>query len=440
MGAGQASKIFCFDGKSVAGHPEDMAMLQALYSRNPGSIIDKLKEVGGDKAGKLMSTYYVGYGHQSIGDCGHFTLFIENVSMIAAKVIQHHPLYIGQEASTRYLDFSKQGYVDVATAPEIMEFLLDGYRRTLDDLKQSIRKDNPWSETTGVNLSEWEKACNARAFDIARGLLPTGTKTSLSWTTSFRNCWDHLKKTATHKSSEIKHLAQGLFETVSGQYPQSFPTKIEWPDLAYFDSAFPEITDEELKGESETVLISLLSNRLVKYLVETTALDRKRGEPLHHDLDANVWLKVGWEIDYGSFRDLQRHRNQKMPLPCIEKGAKFSPWYLDNLGAIGCQVLEDFRAKYEPLLKDVPVWHSQYYYPMASMVKVPMVMSLGQAVYVVETRSSKTVHPTLRSKTLELGAYLKDQQPKLKVHVDQSEDKINWKRGKQDIVKQPEGK
>jgi len=360
--------------------------------------------------------------------------------MIAAKVIQHHPLYNGQEASTRYLDFSKQGYVDPANLPEILEFLLDGYRRTLESLKYSIRKDNPWSETTGVNLTEWEKACNARAFDIARCLLPLGTKTSLSWMTSFSNCRDHLKKAATHKSSEIKSLVQGLFETVTKDYPKSFPTKLEYLAYDYFDPALPDIDVENAAmGWEEEVIdtIHLLSKNKLDFVIRKTALNRVKGEPLHHDLDSNVWLKVNWNIDYGSFRDLQRHRNQKMPLPYVYFGADFSPWYLENLGDTGCQVLDDFRTRFEPKLNDLPVWHSQYYYPMASMVHVPMVMSLGQAVYLTETRTSKTVHPTLRTKALELGDYLTKRYPQLQIHIDNSEDKIHWKRGKQDIVKQP---
>jgi thymidylate synthase ThyX len=87
--------------------PEDIAMLQALYSRDPRTVrthLDRVREAG---PGKFMEKFYVGYGHKSIGDCGSTTLFIEGVSMLGAKAIQDWPLYNGQESSTRYLDFSK---------------------------------------------------------------------------------------------------------------------------------------------------------------------------------------------------------------------------------------------------------------------------------------------------------------------------------------------
>ena len=92
--------------------PEDVAMLQALYSRSPASVdshLDKVEEVG---SGKFMDRYYVGYGHRSIGDCGTTTMFIEGVTMLTAKAIQDWPLYSGQESSTRYMDFSTAEFND----------------------------------------------------------------------------------------------------------------------------------------------------------------------------------------------------------------------------------------------------------------------------------------------------------------------------------------
>ena len=70
---------------------------------------EKVKASG---SGKFMERFYVGYGHQSIADCGSTTLFIEGVSMLAAKAIQDWPLYAGQEGSTRYIDMSKQPIYD----------------------------------------------------------------------------------------------------------------------------------------------------------------------------------------------------------------------------------------------------------------------------------------------------------------------------------------
>lgn len=56
-------------------------------------MIEHLKRVESVGPEKFMKSYYVGYGHKSIGDCGTTTIFVENVSMLAAKAIQDTQLY-----------------------------------------------------------------------------------------------------------------------------------------------------------------------------------------------------------------------------------------------------------------------------------------------------------------------------------------------------------
>jgi thymidylate synthase ThyX len=91
---------------------EAEAMLQALHSRSTGGLLEHLKVLEKRGAANFMSQFYVGYGHKSIGDCGSMTIFVEGCSMLAAKAIQDSKLYNGQEASTRYIDFSKQAMVN----------------------------------------------------------------------------------------------------------------------------------------------------------------------------------------------------------------------------------------------------------------------------------------------------------------------------------------
>ena len=100
------------------------AMLQALHSRSTGGLRAHLQKLIEKGAEKFMSSFYVGYGHKSIGDCGTTTLFAEGISMLAAKAVQDWPLYSGQESSTRYLDCSQQPFLDVtnsAAGREIQE-------------------------------------------------------------------------------------------------------------------------------------------------------------------------------------------------------------------------------------------------------------------------------------------------------------------------------
>src|SRR3569623_96996 len=122
-----------------------------------------------------MDTYYVGYGDKSIGDCGTATIFVEGVSMLAAKAIQDFQLYNGQESSTRYIDFSKQPFADPSnsdTGKNLLEGLRAFHLKGLARMKEALAARHPRQE--GEEEMVWLMAINARAFAIMRSFLPAG--------------------------------------------------------------------------------------------------------------------------------------------------------------------------------------------------------------------------------------------------------------------------
>ncbi len=59
-------EIVIIDGRDVPS-PEDMAMLLALYSRDPRSVRVHLEQVKKRGSSAFMSQFFVGFGHKSIG-------------------------------------------------------------------------------------------------------------------------------------------------------------------------------------------------------------------------------------------------------------------------------------------------------------------------------------------------------------------------------------
>src|SRR5271168_1857432 len=213
--------IFVIDDQ----HPEDLAMLQALYSRSPASVVGHLEKLKASGSGKFMDNYYVGYGHASIGDCGATTVFIEQVSMLVAKAVQDNPLYNGQEASTRYLDFSKQALVDPYNHPaskQILDRWMEIYNHVLPLLVTGLEKQRPFDPAQYRNEKSWKNTLQARAFDIARSLLPLGTTTLLSWSTTLRQARDNLRRLKHHPLPEVRDAARNIFAKIVGKYPHSF--------------------------------------------------------------------------------------------------------------------------------------------------------------------------------------------------------------------------
>jgi len=196
--------------------PEAEAMLQALHSRSTGGIREHLGVLERKGPEKFMSTYYVGYGHKSIGDCGTCTIFIEGVSMLVAKAIQDWKLYSGQEASTRFIDFAKQRFAEVsgvADGKEILERWRSFYVEGLEELIPALIKRFPRQEDESEK--RYEKAIRARAFDIMRGFLPAGATTNLAWHSNLRQISDELMLLRHHPLEEVRGVAEAIESAVS---------------------------------------------------------------------------------------------------------------------------------------------------------------------------------------------------------------------------------
>ena len=162
-------KIFCYDEFA----PEDSAMMQALYSRSAASVVDHVEKVRATGSGKFMESFYVGYGHNSIADCGSTTIFIEGVSTLVTKAFQAHNLYSGQETSTRYIDMSQQAIYDPVGSAEskaITGGWMDFYLGSQAEVREHLRTQYPRRD--GEDEKVYEKAIAAQTFDILRGFLP----------------------------------------------------------------------------------------------------------------------------------------------------------------------------------------------------------------------------------------------------------------------------
>lgn len=427
------SQIFVIDDVP----PEANAMLQALYSRSPKSVMEHLEQVRTVGAEKFMANYYVGYGHKSIGDCGSVSIFVENVSMLVAKAIQDWPLYSGQEASTRYLDMAKQEMMNPLGTPagaEIQDKWRAFYVHALETLVPALKLRFPIKD--GEKETLYEKAIKARAFDIARGFLPAGAATYASWHTNLRQAHDHLKEMRHHPLPEVRETAAAILQSLQQKYQSSFLHKAYEAEEAYVVqsmAAFAYCREAPAKEFSYQVRLDL--DGLKKH--EALLAARPPKAELHNRLRQYGDIIFRFPLDFGSYRDLQRQRSavQEMPLLTIKYG--FEPWYLE-------QLTPELRAEAESFLKEQEARIAalecseemrQYYVGMGYTVAVVMSCSLPSAVYIAELRAADTVHPTLRVQAQRMGDALKQAVPGLAMHHDTSPGTWNIKRGSQDIVR-----
>lgn len=450
------TKIFVVDGRELP-HPEDVAMLQALYSRSAASVEEHLDRVRKGGSSKFVENYVVGYGHRSIADCGTTTIFIEGVSLLAAKAVQDWSLYSGQETSTRYINMAEQNIIDPVGTPEsraILDAWMSFYAAKQDRVSEILMQRYPKRE--GEKADTYARAIKARTFDVLRGFLPAGITTQLSWHTNLRQAGDHLASLVNHPAAEVADLGRAIQTSLAERYPSSgFDRHVaavsgvgakEGPEArAAWEAA---VAQEFTYNVASTLSHDQVLQRILTLNVDARYAEilrtRPRGCVLPHFLSDLGQYTFEFLLDFGSFRDLQRHRNGVCRMPLLDTAYGFHPWYLGQLGDPANDDVGGLRDEAVDLIHDLqpriakissdPVVRS-YYTALGFRVPCQVTYALPALVYVMELRSSKTVHPTLRKQIHAMVKLFQQDHPNVALHVDMDPDDWDVRRGDQTITK-----
>jgi len=422
-------------------HPEAEAMLQALHSRSSEGIRSHMKVLSEKGPDKFMSTYYVGYGHKSIGDCGTGTVFIEGVSMLAAKAVQDWMLYSGQECSTRYIPFGSQRFLNPCGSGEgqiILENWRTFYLESIEPVRKYLRAQFPKPEEEKENV--YEKAINARSFDILRSFLPAGATTNLAWHSNLRQFADKIALIRHHPLAEVREIAETLEKALQEAFPNSFHHKRYeqteeynkyWMTHFYY---FVEDGPEFLFGLTHNG-VDTSQLEYFKKILE----DRPPQTELPKFIGTCGTVQFSFLLDFGSFRDIQRHRAVVQRMPFLTPNFGFEEWYLEQLSPDLKEKAGNFISEQIIKIHDLNLFPEdrQYYLPMGCKVPLRISGDLPALVYLVELRSSPLVHPTLQSKAVMMGKELENLFGPygLRLHLQSGSGRFDIKRGKQDIVK-----
>jgi hypothetical protein len=365
--------------------------------------------------------------------------------MLAAKAIQDSKLYNGQEASTRYIDFANQPFLNplgTAAGIAIQENWRQFYLKALKEMKAEL--PNRFKLGEGEKETSYNKAIEARAFDITRGLLPAGASTNIAWTTTLRQFDDRIMQMRHHPLAEVREIADKLNDALLVMYPSSFKTNDDEryekyratheytaeaaKQYYYHDAACPEMTliRDGINHDDLKPFKALMKNR-----PDRTELPKWLG--------AYGEAAFQFTLDFGSFRDIQRHRavTQRMPLLTSEIG--FHEWYLNEL-------TDDLRKEAEVLIEELAkaANHStddvavrQYYLPMGFKISNYLSGDLPALVYLVELRASSLVHTTLAVQAERMADILRDTYADcdLAIHISSEVGRFDVKRGEADIVR-----
>jgi thymidylate synthase ThyX len=199
--------------------PEVLAYAMAKYSRSSLTMKESLAEISSQRAEQFLNTFYFQYGHRSIADLAHVPFAIERLSLLAAISLVDETRWDGQERSTRYQNFRTSGwFTPTFTGPDAaertaaytaaVEALFAAYDRTgaamLEALKQAIPCPAEMKEDA------YTRTLKARAFDVARYLLPLATNTSLGQIVNARTLETQISRLLSSEYAEIRGLGEKL--------------------------------------------------------------------------------------------------------------------------------------------------------------------------------------------------------------------------------------
>lgn len=430
-----------------SGDPEAVAMLQAFYSRSSESIVSRIERLGTDLTSvkAALKKFYVGYGHQSIGDCGTVTVFVENVSILAAKALQENPLYNGQECSTRYIELSGNAYKPSHdsrawqfTQRAVNQKVLEGVRKE----HAYVAPENADEAAQERAHQTWLNATAARAFDIARGWIPTNTLTNLSISLTLRKFNEFTTSLMAHPLEEVRDLAKALRTKLIEHYPSGI-APLGAKDQAVIN--WLRAGTEEKLGNWYLLQGSVNENCDVDSAddfsnMSTSDLEFINSRPRHADLPNFVnglgTVTIYGNIDYGTWRDMQRHR-RNMGLPPAIKPRLFHSWYLEQVKRY-CDY--DFYAMVESdtfnmmghLANREWTPELQYDCPLGTVVPYAYDMGLAQAIYFAELRSGNTVHAILRPIAQQIAKFLETHG--FRMDYDDQPGRFDLRRGTQTII------
>ncbi len=221
--------------------PEKIAYALARYSRSPDSIHESLKWVRTHDSSKFLESFYFQYGHASIADLGHVTICFEGISELAATEIQDEQLWDGQARSSRYQDFSRSG---VIVPPELTASEQSVYRNASENLLSAYRHIH---EQTFRHLEEllprpedmkpdaYRRNITARAFDVARYLLPFGVPTGVGQVTSIRTLEKQMRRLQASEFQEVREIGEEMIRACAK------PAVCSWEDHSAQESIAPTL-------------------------------------------------------------------------------------------------------------------------------------------------------------------------------------------------------
>lgn len=427
--------VFCLtDAEGRLLPPAVQATVLAKYSRSPDNAREILAKLSVEEADKFQDKWVISYSHSSVAELCAVPVCFEGVSIVASKFLESFPRMGYSEKSTRYQVFSRDSFVTPPGGPDTMKAfaarLYDAYERLYPRVLRRVAE--LMGKDPGDPRSLEDRTVKARAFDNVRYLLPAGTGTNLAAEGNLRDFRYMIQEARGHSNPEIRSLGDACHAAVA----QVCPVLVQQADADSFEprisslgtlspkfdfkspSWYVDLHRPHLLPDPQLVQKSFEATVAERHGMSWTAFEKhmdgrgKRGVP---KVFRTVRLAFDIMMDYGAYRDLQRHRR------CEQYPELLTPnyGYLVPDDVAGTDMEEDYRKAMdsvsdyddETVVSDPDLM--QYMVPLGYLHRCIFEMDLAELYYVGELRTQPQGHISYRRVAYEAVRIAKDRLPDL---------------------------
>ena len=409
--------------------------------------------IGLEHAEKLYHRIFFEYGDDSVAQLGGVHLACEQASNLLTKVLEWGRLMSYLEQSTRYISYDSRfgGRYRYYRDPEIMESsfgaryigdmdrIFDTYAHLVPQMQDFVREQFPKHPDDGDFV--YRQAVKAKAFDALRGLLPAASLSNVGIYGTGQAYEALLLRMRSHPLPESRYYADLMLRELRKVIP-SFLERVDREDRGVVWSEYMQETREDtadvvaalfpegsIVDPSPTVrLVDFDPEGEVKMIasmmyphstMSEDQLERRVAGMNHEDRMAVARAYVGDRrnrrhkpgralerpfyrfdvlVDYGAFRDLQRHRMLSMDWQNLSPHHGYISSPLVNAAGMGSvyeEAMERSAALYDLLVDDFPD-QASYAINLAYKIRFNMNINARSAMHLIELRTTPQGHPSYR--------------------------------------------
>jgi thymidylate synthase ThyX len=408
--------------------------------------------VGLRRAEELYDRVFLEYGDDSVAQLGGVHLACEQASNLLTKILEWGRLMAYLEQSTRYIpyDIRLGGLYRYLRPPEVLrsrfgaryvgdlDWLFDAYASCLPALSEWARERFP--KEPGDSDFVYKQTIKAKACDAARGMLPAATLSNVGIYGTGQSFETLLLRMRAHPLPEANRYGAMMLTELRKVIP-SFLTRVDRPDRGLAWSAYlartrqdtaevvgrifgndpvdarPTVTLTDFDPEGEDKVLGAicyphvdLPDDQVLARVRRLSTDERvsllrayvgnRANRRHRPGRAFERTDYRFDVlvDYGAFRDLQRHRMltiEWQPLSPRHGYEVPMPMRDADVGDRFEDAMTRSAELYDALEPELPL-EAPYAVSLAYRIRFAIQMNAREAMHVLELRSSPQGHPSYR--------------------------------------------